>query len=125
MVLNAGDERVRQLLERLLQVSEEILAFTKLGAFSSTKERLEQELPSDLDRKVYQASVDGRSTREVAKMSGVSHTFAHQRWQRWDKKGLMRPYGTQEGRLERVFNLETFGLWSEQKGGTSEPESNG
>lgn len=125
MVEGAGNERIYRLLERLVQVSEEVLSYTRLQGLSAVRGILEQELPSQTDRKVYQESTNDRSVREVAIITNTKKDFVHRRWQDWQKKGLMRPSLTQKGRFERAFDLEALGLWTEIRGETAETESNG
>ena len=92
-----------------VQLLREVAAYVRFLAFSTAKPVLERELADARDRAVYQAS-KGKSIRSVVTGTGVSFGSVHRRWQQWAARGLMVRSSGEEGRWERLFDLEELGL---------------
>lgn len=99
----AENERVEELLEELVR-------WTKIVAAPTVRGWLEPVLTTTDERKVYQASTGG-TTREVAAVAGVSHVTVGSYWKRW--KSARPPIlqeGGRKGRYERLYDLAEMNL---------------
>ena len=95
-------------MEAIVLELQEANRWLRVLALPILKERLEAELKTPTDRKIYQASTGG-SQREVAKAIGGSHMKVARSWARWAAAGVMAPTTT-GGRFVRLVDLETVGL---------------
>jgi hypothetical protein len=100
----------RDLLERIHGTLEELLKWTRFEGMLKIKEVLLDVLRTDGEKLAYHYS-DGRSSREVAKLAGLSHTTIVDYWKKWATLGLMESINVRGGtRYKRVFSLSDFGI---------------
>ncbi len=98
------------LQERVIQLLEEVLKWTKVTSIPGVRLTLEEVLASNEERTAYQNST-GKTSREVGALVGVGHTTISRWWKRWYRTGLGEMQSVRGGnRFIRSFNLEDFGL---------------
>ena len=99
----AESERVEELLE-------EIVRWTRLAAAPTVREWLEPVLTTADERGVYQASTGGTS-REVAAATGVSHVTVSNYWRRWKsaQPAIIRET-ERAGRYARLYDLAEMNI---------------
>lgn len=96
-------------VKRLTELVEELVKWKKFEGAQLAKKVLRDLLAKDIDRLVYQYS-DGRTTREIAALAGVSDFTVRNYWKKWNTEGLIVPSQKFKGRYERIFSLEDFGI---------------
>ena len=84
-VTDMSDEK----LDRMIQLLEEILKWTKLEGIQRAKTALTELLRTDAEKLVYEHS-DGRTSRDIAKIVGVSHATVTNYWKKWAKYGIVK-----------------------------------
>jgi hypothetical protein len=88
----------------------ELVKWTRPQGILTVKQVLTSALRSDAEKLVYNFS-DGRSSQEVAKVSGVSFPTVTVYWKRWSTLGIVDPMKVQGGtRYRRIFSLEDVGI---------------
>lgn len=96
--------------DKIIELLEEILKWTKFGGMLKVKDVLLDTLKKDEEKLAYQFS-DGRSSREVAKTAGMHFTTVLGYWKRWSAVGIVEPLRVRRGlRYKRVFSLEDLGI---------------
>lgn len=96
--------------EKMIHLLEEILTWTRLDGVQKAKSTLEALLTNDVERIIYQNS-DGRTSREIAQIAGISHGTVVRYWRRWSMYGIVEEVRSQGGsRYRRVFSLPDFGI---------------
>ena len=96
--------------EEILKVLKEILKWTKFQAWRKVKELLLSELKDEKMKIIYHSS-DGKSTREIEKITGVGHSTIHNYWKRWSKVPIVEPIIVKgKVRYKKMFELEDFGI---------------
>lgn len=95
--------------KRIIELLEESLKWKRFEGAQLAKKILRDLLSKDTDKIVYQYS-DGRGTKEIAALAGVSDFTVRNCWKRWNVEGLVIPSNKFAGRYERVFSLEDFGI---------------
>lgn len=91
--------------ERVEELLEELVRWTKIAAAPSVRAWLEPVLTTADERGVYQASTGGTS-REVAAVTGVGHVTVTNYWRRWKsaQPAIIRET-ERAGRYARLFDL--------------------
>jgi hypothetical protein len=112
-------------LEKIINLLQDIKKWMKIQGWREIRKILLETLDDDLSKQVYHYS-DGRSTREIAEKTPVSHTTISKKyWERWSKirPKIVEPISVQRGmRYKKIFLLEDFGI--SIPGVTEKSESN-
>lgn len=96
--------------ERIVNLLKEILKWTRFQGVLRVKDVLLDTLKSDEEKIVYESS-DGRGTKEVAKLAGISHQTVVNYWKKWATLGIVEPIKVRGGiRYKRSFSLSDFGI---------------
>lgn len=96
--------------DRMIELLEELVNWTKVTNIPQVKKLLLDLLPSNEHKIAYHNS-NGDSSREVAEVAGASHTDVARWWKIWVRAGIAEPLSVQRGeRAKRVFSLEDFGI---------------
>lgn len=74
-------------LDRIIELLEEILKWTRFEGNQKVKEILLDELDTDAKKIVYELS-DGRSSPEIEKMADVISKTIRDWWKKWANRGL-------------------------------------
>lgn len=92
----------------IIEILREILKWIKVTSIPHVKKLLLELLPSDEEKLAYQYS-DGRTSREVSRLVGVSHITITRWWKTWIRAGIAETIDVKGGeRARRVFSLEDF-----------------
>lgn len=95
---------------RMIQLLEEILKWTRLEGVQRAKTALTELLKTNAEKLVYEYS-DGRTSRDIAKIVGVSHATVTNYWKKWARYGIVKEVGARGGtRYQRIFSLSDFGI---------------
>lgn len=103
------DKETVEWQDKMIQLLEEILIWTRLQGVQNAKNVLAGALTTGTHKLAYQLS-DGRSSAEVAKDCSVSSMTIINYWRRWYTLGIVKPSPKFKGRLERIFSLEDLGI---------------
>lgn len=103
------DKETNDWQNKMIQLLEEILIWTRLQGVRNAKDVLNEALSDDKLKLAYYLS-DGRSSTEVANACGVSGMTITNWWRRWFTMGIAQPSKRYKGRLERTFSLEDLGI---------------
>jgi hypothetical protein len=96
--------------ERIVQLLEELVNWTKIVSIPKVKELLLSILESPAEIVAYQLS-DGRASKKVAIESNVSYVTITKWWKKWIKAGIAESISVAGGkRAKRVFSLDDFGI---------------
>ncbi|MEE9224138.1 MAG: hypothetical protein V3U51_05255 [Thermoplasmata archaeon] len=97
--------------ERTLEVMEDILKWTRFQGALKAREVLQSTLESDQEKLIYHHS-DGNTSREVAKIVGVTRATVTKAWKHWNTFGIVESVRVKGGghRYVRVFDLQDFGI---------------
>ena len=96
--------------DRIIEVLEELLKWTKVTSIPKVGEVLAASLPTEQAKLAYFYS-DGRSSREVAQASGCAQSSIVGYWKKWSRNGIVQPVAVQRGdRYKKVFDLTDFGI---------------
>jgi DNA-binding CsgD family transcriptional regulator len=94
----------------MIQLLEEILKWTRLEGVQRAKTTLTELLKTHAEKLVYEYS-DGRTSRQIADIVGVSHATVTNYWKKWARYGIVKEVGARGGtRYQRVFSLSDFGI---------------
>jgi predicted transcriptional regulator len=105
-VTNLSDEK----FDKMIQLLEEILKWTRLEGVQRAKITLAELLKTDVEKLVYEYS-DGRTSREIAEIVGISHATVVNYWKKWARSGIVKEVGARGGtRYRRIFSLPNFGI---------------
>lgn len=102
---NMNDEK----LDRIIELLEEILKWTRFEGNQRVKEILLDELDTDAKKIVYELS-DGRSSPEIEKMADVTSKTIRDWWKKWANRGLTEVHPEYKVRFHKVFSLGDFGI---------------
>lgn len=95
----------------MIKILEEILRWMRVTSIPHVKKLLTETLQKPEHKLVYSLS-DGRSTREVQRLSGVDFRTVANLWNKWYKVGIVDPMPAR-GRGQRYcysFSLEDFNI---------------
>lgn len=95
--------------QRMIELLEELVKWKRFEGAQLAKKILRELLSKDTEKIVYQYS-DGRGTKEIAELAGVSDFSVRNYWKKWNVEGLVVPSNKFKGRYERIFSLEDFGI---------------
>lgn len=100
-----------QLLKEIASTMKELLKWTRFAGMQQLRNILTQNLQTQIELLVYEASNGTRGAREVAQAAGLgSHTTVLSYWKKWAKVGIVEPSTKFEGRYQRICSLEEVGL---------------
>lgn len=74
----------------------------KAIALWALKDVIQEELESPQDRKIFELSDGERTTREIAKATGVSFQTIAGKWKRWASLGLVTEGEKRKGRYKKI-----------------------
>ena len=107
---NDKDGDSRETLEDIREILLEILTWSRLQGMQQLGTVLRETFQRDAEKIIYQNS-DGRDSRELAKISGVSHVTVINYWKKWAALGLVVPIRVRGGeRYKRIFSPADFGI---------------
>ena len=95
--------------KRIIELLEEMAKWNRFEGAQLAKKILRDLLTNDAEKLVYQHS-DGKGSRDIASLAGVSDFSVRAYWKKWNVEGLVVPSKKQKGRYEKVFSLEDFGI---------------
>lgn len=99
-----------QTKDDLQKIMEDILKWIRLQGMQTARTILENNLTKDTEKRAYHFS-DGRDSREVGKLAGISHMTVTNYWKKWSALGIVEPVRARGGeRYRRIFSLEDFGM---------------
>jgi DNA-binding CsgD family transcriptional regulator len=105
-VLNLSNEQ----FDRIIRLLEEILKWTRLEGVQRAKATLTELLKKESEKLVYEWS-DGRTSREIAEIVGVSHGTVTNYWKKWARYGIVDEVRSRGGtRFKRIFPLSDLGI---------------
>ncbi len=97
-------------LQQNQQVLEEIRVWTKINGVEKVQSVLNKALDTPEKRTVYHLS-DGKTTREINAICGVSIGSVSTYWNSWKRLGLMKTISVKRGdRFIKSFDLEDYGI---------------
>ena len=79
-------------------------------AITSIKDSIKEELKSEQDKKIYELSDGQKTTREIGKKVGCSHTKVSSAWNKWASIGLVMPSEIYKGRFKKIVTLGDLGI---------------
>ena len=95
--------------KKIIELLEELVKWKRFEGSQLAKKALRELLSKDAEKLVYQYS-DGKGSKEIAALSGVSDFSVRNYWKKWNMEGLVIPSEKHKGRYEHVFSLEEFGI---------------
>jgi Fic family protein len=97
--------------DRIIGLLEEILKWTKLQGLEKAQNALTTLLHTDSEKLAYENS-DGKTSREVSAIVGVSHVTIANYWKKWARYGIVTEVSSKGGgtRYKRIFSLQDFGI---------------
>lgn len=95
--------------KRIIELLEESLKWQRFEGAQLAKKILKDLLSKDVDKLIYHYS-DGKGSKDIAVLAGVSDFTVRSYWKKWNVEGLVVPSNKFKGRYERVFSLEDFGI---------------
>ena len=95
--------------QRIIELLEELVKWRRFEGAQLAKKTLRELFSKDAEKIVYQYS-DGRGTKEIGDLAGVSDFAVRTYWKKWNIEGLVVPSEKHKGRFARVFSLEDFGI---------------
>lgn len=96
---------------KIVRLLEQILRWTKTGAIMQLKPSIQETLQNDEAKLIYEYSDGEKSTREIGKLAGVSHTTVTNYWEKWSELGIVEPTEKYEGgRVRRLCSLQELGV---------------
>lgn len=98
--------------ERLIELLEELVRWTKVTSIPKVKDLLEELLKTPEEKLAYALSDGKRTTREVAEMAKTSQISVSRHWREWIRAGIAEPIAAKGGgnRAKSVFSLDDFGI---------------
>lgn len=111
---------------RMIELLEELVKWTKITSIPKVKELLLEILGRPEEKIAYQSS-DGKKTRkQVARNANVATGTISGWWQKWIKAGIAEPVSVRGGtRAERAFSLDDFDIEVPTTEGTTTKEDEG
>jgi hypothetical protein len=98
--------------ERVIELLEELVAWTRFGARAALLEIWETVLKDDKHLLAYELSDGTRSQKEVGDAAGLSQPSVSGLWQRWRRLGVVRPSGN---RVAHLASPSDMGMERAQK----------
>lgn len=97
--------------DRIISLLEELLKWTKLQGLEKAQNALTTLLKTDAEKLAYEQS-DGKTSREVSAIVGVSHGTIANYWKKWARYGIVTEINSKGGgtRYKRIFSLQEFGI---------------
>lgn len=96
--------------DRMIELLEELVKWTKVTSIPSVRKLLLEILPKPEQKIAYQAS-DGAKIREVAKQANASVGSVSKWWEQWTRAGIAESISVRGGeRAKRIFSLDDFGI---------------
>lgn len=95
--------------KRILEILEELVKWKRFEGSQLAKKTLRELFSKDIEKLIYHHS-DGKTTKDIAALAGISDFSVRSYWKKWNIEGLMIPSQKHKGRYERVFSLEDFGI---------------
>jgi hypothetical protein len=97
--------------ERMIQLLEELVKWTKVTSLPKVKEMIEVLLKTPEQRIAYSISDGRKTTREVAKISGLGKNVVSKEWRKWTRSGIADAIPVPGGdRARSLFPLEDLGI---------------
>jgi DNA-binding transcriptional MocR family regulator len=97
-------------LDRIASLLEDILKWERIDGMGKAETLMKELMKRDVEKLVYENS-DGRTSREIADASGVSHGTVVNYWNKWAKYGLVEEVKSRGGtRYRKIFSLSDFGI---------------
>jgi Fic family protein len=98
-------------IDRIINLLEEILKWQKLQGLEKAQSAIKTLLTNDVEKLAYEFS-DGKTSREVSAVVGVSHVTIANYWKKWAKYGIVTEIKAQGGgtRYRKIFSLSDFGI---------------
>jgi len=97
--------------DRIIELLEELVKWTKVTSIPRVRELLLEILRSPEERIAYHSSDGERTSREVGRMSDVSHMTVANWWKTWIRAGIAESVSVRGGeRAKRIFSLDDFGI---------------
>lgn len=97
--------------DRMIELLEELLKWTRVASFPKVKELLLSILESPEEKAAYQASDGETSGREVGNQANASQPTVSKWWKKWIIAGIAESVSVQRGeRAKRLFSLDDFGI---------------
>lgn len=94
----------------MIQLLEEILKWIRFEGIQGGRATLIGLLKTDVEKLVYENS-DGRTSREIAEIVGVSHGTVVNYWKKWAGHGIVEEVKARGGtRYQRILSLSNFGI---------------
>lgn len=105
-----NDIELTKTLQEVREILAEILKWSRFQGLQQLKAILTETFQKDAEKIIYQNS-DGRDSRELATLAGVSHVTVINHWRKWAALGLVEPIRVRGGeRYRRLFSLYGFGI---------------
>ena len=95
--------------DRIIALLEETLIWLKFIA-GNFREVLIRELTEDKDKIIYELSNGLRTTRQIAKLSGVNHATVANKWKKWHELGIVKEASAWKGRFKHLCSLKEIGI---------------
>jgi hypothetical protein len=95
--------------KKVIELLTAIAKWSRFSGIQTARQVITSTLQNDAEKLAYHYS-DGRASRDVAKMSGLSDFTIRNYWKKWNIAGLVFPSNKFKGRYERAFSLEDFGI---------------
>jgi len=95
--------------KKIIDLLSEIAKWTRFDGIQKARQVLSDNLKKDSEKIAYHNS-DGKTSTEIAKISGVSDFAVRSYWKKWASIGIAFPSEKFKGRYERTFSLEDFGI---------------
>ncbi|MEM2154619.1 MAG: hypothetical protein QXY76_06875 [Nitrososphaeria archaeon] len=106
-----SNEQIKNKEDKIIEILEEMLKWVKIIGLQQVKNLLSELLSTDEKKIVYYYS-DGRTSREISKLTGISHATITNWWKIWVKAGIAESVKVKGGgeRAKRIFLLQDFGI---------------
>jgi len=110
-VIEVPKEERKDKQDRMIELLEELVKWTKVTSIPHVKKLLLEILPSPEEKIAYQLS-DGKTSRDVAKQVNTGNATIARWWNKWMKAGIAEPISVKGGgkRARRLFSLDDFGI---------------
>lgn len=95
--------------EKIIQLLEEILKWTRFKGRREAKETLLSILDDDAKKTVYQLS-NGRSSPKIADIVKAHPTTVRDYWKEWLVLGIVEIHPDYKKRCRRIFSLDELGI---------------
>jgi len=95
--------------KKIIELLEELVKWKRFEGAQLAKKILRDLFSKDVEKLVYQYS-DGRGSKDISVLAGVSDFSVRSYWKKWNTEGLVVPSQKFKGRYEKIFSLEDFGI---------------